>query len=66
MGGEEPEARAERIYELKREISADLNRLGGVTAFPWKLENDIEVHGPLSQIIEWARDWRSEIEELGE
>lgn len=60
----EKEERAERIADLKRELSLSLER-EGVSAFPWELGNDIYVSGPLSVIVEWARDWRSEIEELG-
>lgn len=59
------EEEAERVSELKRELSADLNGLDGVNAFPYELERDILVQGPLSVILEWAHDWRSEIEELG-
>lgn len=59
------EEEAERISELKRELSADLIRLDGVHAFPYEYERDILVQGPLSVILEWAHDWRSEIEELG-
>lgn len=59
------EDEAERIAELKRDISADLNGLDGVNAFPYELERDVFVQGPLSVILEWAHDWRSEIEELG-
>jgi len=62
---DEEEGRAERLHELKRDLSASLNSFGSITALPWELEGDIEVHGPLSEIIEWAQDWRSEIEELG-
>lgn len=59
------EEAAERISELKRDLSEELNLLSEVNAFPYELERDILVHGPLSVILEWAHDWRSEIEELG-
>lgn len=59
------EAEAERISDLKRELADNLNGVGGVTAFPYEYERDILVQGPLSVLIEWAHDWRSEIEELG-
>lgn len=54
----------ERISELKKELSESL-RAAGIAAFPWEIEGDILVEGGLAAIIEWAKDWRSEIEELG-
>lgn len=61
----EEEERAERIGELKSQISADLKE-AGVNAFPWELEDDILVHGALTDIVKVYRGWRSEIdEELG-
>lgn len=52
----------DRIAELKRELSIALDRAG----MQWELlENDIRVTGPLSELLEFTRDWRSEIEELG-
>lgn len=64
---DEEEARADRIHELKKVLAESLNFFGdgNVSAYPWELEGDIEVHGPLTEIIEWAQGWRSEIEELG-
>jgi hypothetical protein len=63
----EQEERAERISELKSRLSESIQaHTGGfIQAFPFEAEGDIIVHGPLSAIVEWARDWRSEIEELG-
>lgn len=59
------EEEAERISELKGELAESLNAIRSVSAHPYMLERDIFVHGPLSVLIEWAQDWRSEIEELG-
>lgn len=56
---------AERIGDLKREIGNALIR-AGVNAYPYELENDILVHGALTDIIKVYLDYRSEIdEELG-
>lgn len=60
----EQEERAERIAEVKRELADDLNQYG-VAAFPFMLENDVFVEGPLSVIMEFCQANRSEIEELG-
>lgn len=60
----EQEERAERISELKRELSAHL-KAAGISAFPYELEGDVLVQGPLSTIMEFCQQWRSEIEELG-
>lgn len=54
----------ERISELKKEMAESL-QVAGITALPWEIEGDILVEGGLAAIIEWAKDWRSEIEELG-
>lgn len=59
------EEEAERFSELKGGLAESLNAIQSVSAHPYELERDIFVQGPLSVIIEWAHDWRSEIEELG-
>jgi len=59
------EEREDRIHDLKLQMGAELNALNGVACDPWRLREDLHVTGPLSVIIEWAQDWRSEIEELG-
>lgn len=59
----EEEAYWERISELKEEMAESLQAIG-IAAHPWELEGDILVEGGLAAIIEWAKDWRSEIEEL--
>lgn len=59
------EEEAERFSELKGELAESLNSIGSVSAHPYMLEREIFVQGPLSVIVEWAHDWRSEIEELG-
>lgn len=56
---------AERIGSLKREIS-DVLKEAGVLAYPYQLENDIYVSGPLTVILEAVEGWRSELEELGD
>lgn len=61
---DEAEERAERMGDLKRQLAVSLEG-EGVSAYPWKTEGDIWVEGPLSVIVEWAREWRSEIDELG-
>jgi hypothetical protein len=38
-------------------------RDAGIFASPWN--KDIWVRGPLSVVMEFCREWRSEIEELG-
>lgn len=59
------EEEAERFSELKGGLADSLNAIRSVSGHPYMLERDIFVQGPLSVIIEWAREWRSEIEELG-
>jgi hypothetical protein len=62
---DEEEERAERVAELKNEISFALGQVG-VNSFPFELEGDIYVEGSLKKIVEVYLDWRSEIdEELG-
>lgn len=61
---DEREAEAEHFSELKSDLADELRRVG-VEAFPFDLERDVLVSGPLSVIMEFCRDWRSEIEELG-
>lgn len=61
---DEQEARAERISQVKKDLADDLNQYG-VSAFPFMLENDVLVEGPLSVIMEFCQANRSEIEELG-
>ena len=61
---DEQEEHAERIYEVKKMISAQLEQ-AGVPALPWELENDVYVGGPLTVILEALDGWRSELEELG-
>lgn len=66
----EDEEAAERIDELQFDLIHDFNqamhreKVTGFRALPYG--KDILVTAPLSKIIEWAHDWRSEIEELGE
>lgn len=54
----------ERQSEVKKELTEALKSVG-VNAWPWELEDDILVEGPLSVIMEFCQDYRSEIEELG-
>ena len=61
---DEQEARAERIHEVKKMITVQLEQ-AGVTALPWELEGDVYVEGPLTVILEALDGWRSELEELG-
>lgn len=56
----------DRVTELKTGLSKVINEdreLG--TAYPWEFENDILYEGPLSPLLEFFQEWRSEIEELG-
>lgn len=53
-----------RIDELKKQLSESLEHHTSASGYLWP-DKDLWVEGPLSQIVEWARDWRSEIEELG-
>jgi hypothetical protein len=62
---DEEEERAKRLVELKRQLSADLESRTSTVADRWRAEDDIYVAGYLSEILEWAHDWRSKIEELG-
>ena len=62
---DEEEGRQDRIHEIKFTLGPQLNQLPGVACDPWRLRDDLYVVGPLSKIIEWAQDYRSEIEELG-
>lgn len=59
------EGRSDRIHDLKMQMGAELNALTGVGCDPWRYADDLYVVGPLTAIIAWAQDWRSEIEELG-
>lgn len=59
------EEAAERIGSLKRGIS-DVLKEAGALAYPYQLENDIYVSGPLTVILEAVEGWRSELEELGD
>lgn len=61
---DEQEEHAERISEVKKMITVQLEQ-AGVTALPWELEGDIYVEGPLTVILEALEGWRSELEELG-
>lgn len=63
MEYDEEDAYWERVAELKEGLAESL-RAAGIAAHPWELEGDILVEGGLVAIIEWAQDWRSEIEEL--
>lgn len=64
---DEEQERAERIHELKYELAGALSfETEEVEAFPEKAGDDLWVEGPLSQIMEFCHDWRSEIEELGD
>lgn len=65
MNDEERE-RAERIAEVKRDLAQSFELSVSGEADYSQMENDVWVEGPLSEIFEWAQDWRSEIEELGE
>lgn len=56
---------AERFAEVKRDIANALAAAGVNYASATDMENDVYVEGPLSVIYEVAREWRSEIEELG-
>lgn len=60
----EQEERADRISEVKSSLAEGLNHVG-VAAFAHMLENDVFVEGPLTKIMEFCQEWRSEIEELG-
>lgn len=53
----------ERIDEVTKALSDSIEATTGVNAFP--CGEDVHVSGLLSEIWEWAQDWRSEIEELG-
>lgn len=62
---DEAEEAAERMGELKLDISKALRDVG-VHADPFMLERDIYVGGALSNIVKVYLEWRSEIdEELG-
>lgn len=62
---DEEEERAERVAELKQEISAALSNVG-VGAYPYELEGDLYVEVALTDIVKVYLEWRSEIdEELG-
>lgn len=61
---QEAEERAERISEIKKRTSLQIEQ-AGATALPWEIEDDIYVEGPLTVILEALEGWRSEIEELG-
>jgi len=56
---------AERIHELKWMLASHLGLTTNAEADPGRLEWDLWIEGPLSEIVQWAYDWRSEIEELG-
>lgn len=58
------EERAERISELKEELGNSLEK-EGVVVGKWMIEDDLYVSGSLTSILNWARGWRSELEELG-
>lgn len=64
---EEERERAERIHEVKHILAGALAfETEDVESEPTRLEDDLWVEGPLSQIMEFCQSWRSEIEELGE
>lgn len=54
---------SERIDEVAKAIADNIEATTGANAFP--CGEDVHVSGLLSEIWEWAQDWRSEIEELG-
>lgn len=54
---------AERRHEVKKELAEAL-RAAGIENAPWQLENDVWVTGGLQEIMDFAQEWRSEIEEL--
>lgn len=63
---DEEEGRAERLHELRYTLAGHIGlTTEDIEAYPDRLTDDLWVEGPLSQIFEWAADWRSEIEELG-
>lgn len=64
---DEEKERAERIHEVKHELAGAIAfETEDVEAYPTRLEDDLWVEGPLSQIMYFCQQWRSEIEELGE
>ena len=64
---QEEAERAERIHEVKYALAAAIaTETEDVESEPSRLEDDLWVEGPLSQIMEFCREWRSEIEELGD
>lgn len=66
MTDEEQEERAERISEVKADLSSIINRdpkLGH--AYPYEIEGDILYEGPLAALLEFFQENRSELEELG-
>lgn len=56
---------AVRIREVKADLATSLESETNVKASTREHAKDLHVSGPLSEIWEWAQQWRSEIEELG-
>lgn len=54
-----------RIDDLKETLAEMLESHTSTNADPFRGDTDVWVEGWLSEIVEWAADWRSEIEELG-
>lgn len=62
---EEQEERAERISELKKTLSDVINHRSNLGhAYPFEIEGDILYEGPLTPLLEFFDDYRSELEEL--
>jgi len=55
----------QRIHELKVMLASHLELTTDVAVKMDKLDSDLWVKGSLYEIVTWAYDWRSEIEELG-
>lgn len=55
----------QHLHELKHTLANHIMLTTNVEADASRLEDDVWVEGPLSEIFAWSYDWRSEIEELG-
>lgn len=55
----------DRIDEVKNLLATDFSASTGLYADELRGDSDVWVEGWLSEIVEWAASWRSEIEELG-
>lgn len=53
-----------RIQEVKKTLTDSPNANTNVRASTREYAHDVHVSGPLSEVVEWARAWRGEIEEL--